>query len=213
MKLIIEIDSVAELKDLFAFIDGTTAQAANGAFAGEVSETSNKHAFGSLQFGPGGAGSLGSGGYTVAYGIGGVSSADHSVQTTVAGAPGTDGQTEKRKRRTKAEIEADKAASDVKDTPSAGAQAVDTTGVTFDNPPPVGASVVAGGVTTAYEFMDATTALTDIEHLRLCREFISKHGMAKYEASFVEAKLDGKNIMSFSDADRMAHVAVLRAAG
>lgn len=106
----------------------------------------------------------------------------------------------KRKRRTKAEIAADEAAKQA-------------TPVTFDKPTdpldnlktdpgtPEAAAVAAA--------VPATEPPSDIEHLRLCREFIGVQGMAKYEQSFALAGIEGKNIMAFTDADRAKHVAAL----
>jgi hypothetical protein len=50
--------------------------------------------------------------------------------------------------------------------------------------------------------------LSDVEHLKLCRDFISQHGMGKYEQSFTTAGLTN-NIMSFTDEQRAQHRAVL----
>ena len=116
--------------------------------------------------------------------------------TTFDQANPTDGQKPKRIRRTKEQIAADNAAS--------------------ETPAHADGLVTSDAIERAATAVDlaATTSVTnavppsDIEHLKLCREFISTHGMAKYEQSFVQAGL-ASNIMAFSDADRAKHVLAL----
>jgi len=57
----------------------------------------------------------------------------------------------------------------------------------------------------------SSAAPSDVEHLKLCRNFIALHGVGTYEKSFAAAGLEGKNIMAFTDADRANHVKALDA--
>lgn len=115
-----------------------------------------------------------------------------------------------RKRRTKAEIAADEAAKAAGEAPASApvneTADVETVASPFDaEPAPV-------NETTQESTAEPTAPPSDIEHLKLCREFIASHGMAKYDQTFVAAGLEGKNIMSFTDADRAKHAAALAAA-
>ena len=115
--------------------------------------------------------------------------------TTFDEANPADGQKPKRTRRTKEQIAADNAAADAPTHASEVAPAD---------------VVESAAVVTAAVASPAPNAAppSDIEHLKLCREFISTHGMAKYEQSFIQAGL-ASNIMAFSDADRAKHVLAL----
>ena len=118
--------------------------------------------------------------------------------TTFDQANSADGQKPKRSRRTKEQIAADNAASE---TPTHADGLVPLNGV---EPAAVAANPTAAVAAPAPN----AAPPSDIEHLKLCHEFISTHGMAKYEQSFVQAGL-ASNIMAFSDADRAKHVLAL----
>ncbi len=125
----------------------------------------------------------------------------------------------KRKRRTKAEIAADEAA--IVAHPTHGEARTNAQTKPLDNLKSVAEAVLAHSVSAEgqAEFERAEVAASeapapvappsDIEHLRLCREFISSQGMNKYEHSFALAGIEGKNIMAFTDEDRTKHVAAL----
>jgi hypothetical protein len=122
--------------------------------------------------------------------------AELGAGTTFDEANPADGQKPKRTRRTKEQIAADNAASE---TPTHADGLVPINGVE--------PATVAANSTAAAPAPNAAPP-SDIEHLKLCREFISTHGMAKYEQSFIQAGL-ASNIMAFSDADRAKHVLAL----
>lgn len=112
----------------------------------------------------------------------------------------TEGAT-RRKRRTKAEIEADAAAQQTKivdevATESASAEAPNETNETssVDETQPPAAS---------------PAQTDDVTHLKLCREFIQQHGMPKYNESFTLSGLSN-NIMSFTAEQRAQHLAALQ---
>ena len=137
-----------------------------------------------------------------------------------------------RKRRTKAEIAADEAAvrdaaaqlvADAPANPTVGdvlavfgATQADaaTTAVPIEELQGVnGETVHVGGAPV--ESPSSVAPPSDIEHLRLCREFIATHGMNKYDRSFELAGIEkdasgtAKNIMAFTDTDRAKHAAAL----
>ena len=142
----------------------------------------------------------------------GLDVADPTAVTDQAGGEPADAPPVKRGRRTKAEIAA------------AAAHAVAAAAARADY------AVAAAAVAAHADYAKKTTreitvdlqlepesksdqgptaSPSDIEHLRLCREFIATQGMAKYEQSFPMAGIEGKNIMAFTDADRAKHVAAL----
>lgn len=119
----------------------------------------------------------------------------------------------KRKRRTKAEIEADEEAAK-----AAAADAVRT----------AGASVAAEGTNPFEAAADDTKVgtlndgtaptgdaageevVTPFQHLTRAREFIGKHGMQKYNESFAKAGLD-PNVMTYTAYQRALHIDALNA--
>lgn len=136
---------------------------------------------------------------------------------------------QKRKRRTKAEMEAARAAesgetvaANVAAEQPAGSDTTTAEPVTSQstadvaNPfaqqelPPEQAQPAAKGELA--EFLAARLAerpeLTNIEHMNLARAFISKHGMPRYSESFALAGL-ASNVMGYSTADCAKHAAVL----
>jgi len=136
-----------------------------------------------------------------------------------------------RRRRTKAEIEADKAA-----VAAAGAAvthvdvarvvhadgSVTTTSVGL--PPDVNPSDVTGVPTGANPFEQAATApagepaagavggesdvVTPFQHITRAKAFIAKHGTLKYGESFAKAGLDA-NVMGYTAYQRGVHMATL----
>lgn len=126
----------------------------------------------------------------------------HEATNGVAAAAGeqTEGST-RRRRRTKAEIEADAAAAQqtkIADEVSAEAAAEVVSGVTEEP---------AAGETQTPAASPAQT--DDVTHLKLCREFIQQHGMPKYNESFTLSGLSN-NIMSFTAEQRAQHLAALQ---
>lgn len=136
-----------------------------------------------------------------------------------------------RKRRTKAEMEAARAADAQLDSASqtgellsettpAGTQAAiapENTANPFaqqelpaDSGPAVEATPAPKG--ELIEFMAARLAerpeVSQIEHLNLARAFISKHGMPKYNESFALVGLSS-NVMTFGPTECAKHAAVL----
>lgn len=125
----------------------------------------------------------------------------------------------KRKRRTKAEIEADDKA------------AAETAAAVFNSKEPAEASETLAGASTAPEGANpfaaaepaaetpatpagdveaADTTVTPFQHLTRAREFIAKHGMPKYNESFAKAGLDA-NVMGYSAYQRALHMDALAA--
>lgn len=128
----------------------------------------------------------------------------------------------KRKRRTKAEIEADaaKAQEGTPDGPNAGEAALEAARATLrDKEQPAGAnpfeqvaaaepeSAPAGHIDGG-ETQDAV--VTPFQHLTRAREFIGKHGMPKYNESFAKAGLDS-NVMAYTAEQRALHLDALTA--
>lgn len=133
-----------------------------------------------------------------------------------------------RKRRTKAEMEAARAAETgsgetsaataaaqqpaTSDTTSAAAavEAADSPAVAVGDAPAVKTEAVDKG--DSAEFIKSRLAerpeVSQVEHLNLARTFIGKHGMEKYNASFPLAGLT-PNVMGYSPADCATHAAAL----
>lgn len=127
----------------------------------------------------------------------------HEATNGVAAAAGeqTEGAT-RRKRRTKAEMEADAAAA--QQTKIADEVAAEI------------ASAEAPNETNETSSVDETqppaaspAQTDDVTHLKLCREFIQQHGMPKYNESFMLSGLSN-NIMSFTAEQRAQHLAALQ---
>lgn len=132
----------------------------------------------------------------------------------------------KRKRRTKAEIEADAketadalAAKDRNDVAAGlveqpeGAQGANP----FDQPansaeaPAEGPETLNGDKKPAPTDEDGgETVATPFQHLTRAREFIAKHGMPKYNESFAKAGLD-PNVMGYTAYQRGLHMEALTA--
>lgn len=138
----------------------------------------------------------------------------------------------RRKRRTKAEIEADeKAAAAARDavaqTSAAGAgekaagPAVQPEGANpfaqtaapaggpetapVEQVPATGSDPVASDAATGE---DGETVVTPFQHLTRAREFIAKHGMPKYNETFAKAGVD-VNVMGYSAYQRSLHMAAM----
>jgi len=121
----------------------------------------------------------------------------------------------KRKRRTKAEIEADETAAaaaagaDLKAASAAGA-AEPASGET----PPAGVNpfeqvvTAPAGESAAADTGGESDVVTPYQHLTRAREFIAKHGMPKYNESFAKAGLDA-NVMGYTAYQRGVHMSAL----
>lgn len=120
----------------------------------------------------------------------------------------------KRKRRTKAEIEAAAAAEARPEEAAALAAAAAAGG----EAPPAGtnpfeqaATVSPAPASEATVAEDADEAVvTPFQHLTLARAFIAKHGMPKYNESFTKAGLD-PNVMAYTAYQRALHLEALTA--
>lgn len=130
----------------------------------------------------------------------------------------------RRKRRAKAEIEAD--------NKTAGAGHVDVARVVHEDgsvtttsiglPPDVNPSEVTPAPTGTNPFEqpaataaadtpaadDGDTVVTPFQHLTRAREFIAKHGMPKYNETFTKAALDA-NVMGYSAYQRALHMSAM----
>jgi len=137
---------------------------------------------------------------------------------------------QKRKRRTKAEIEADEKAAkgarageippqdpapaDASGTgPSAQPQGANpfAQAVTITGQGPVETettSLPAGEGTGTTDGDPAETVVTPFQHLTRAREFIAKHGMPKYNETFAKAGLD-PNVMGYTAYQRGVHMATM----
>lgn len=130
--------------------------------------------------------------------------------------PSTNPEPAKRKRRTKAEIEADeKAAADAAKAQEPGAVATETpadasTAPAGANPFAVAETAAETPATPAAEPDAAEAIVTPFQHLTRAREFIAKHGMPKYNESFAKAGLDA-NVMGYSAEQRALHMDALAA--
>lgn len=132
-----------------------------------------------------------------------------------------------RKRRTKAEMEAARAAETTSGETSAAtaaaeqpatsattsadvAESASIPAVAEGSAPPVQTAAVDKG--DSAEFIKSRLAerpeVSQVEHLNLARTFIGKHGMEKYNASFPLAGLT-PNVMGYSPADCATHAAAL----
>lgn len=117
-----------------------------------------------------------------------------------------------RKRRTKAELEADKLASIAADKAAAEKLATEPAGAAGeptgepDNLPPAEKS------DDPVAYIAAALALVpevaQVDHLVKARAFIAKHGMAKYTETQALAGL-AANVMAYTKADCAAHVAAM----
>lgn len=147
---------------------------------------------------------------------------------TVDKVPETSSEPVKRKRRTKAEIEADdKAAAEAEQAKAQGSQDAGEasleaaratlrdkeptpTGTNpFDTAPPPDHAAPAAA-TGAQPDTIADTTVTPFQHLTRAREFIAKHGMPKYNESFAKAGLDA-NVMAYTAEQRAMHLDALAA--
>lgn len=122
----------------------------------------------------------------------------------------------KRKRRTKAEMEAARAAENANPTRAEDSppSEISTRGSEAGNESSAQESVTSAPVDKgdAVEFIKSRLAerpeVSQVEHLNLARAFIGKHGMEKYNASFPLAGLT-PNVMAYSPADCATHAAAL----
>lgn len=142
--------------------------------------------------------------------------------------PETSPEPVKRKRRTKAEIEADdKAAAEAEQAKAQGSQdageaSLEAARATLRDkeptpagtnpfnaapPPDHAAPAAAAG---AQPDDSADTTVTPFQHLTRAREFIAKHGMPKYNESFAKASLD-VNVMAYTAEQRALHLEALTA--
>lgn len=123
-----------------------------------------------------------------------------------------------RKRRTKAEMEAARAAETANPTSAEPADSAASESSTADSADthvaPNAEQTVSEPVDKgdAAEFIKSRLAerseVSQVEHLNLARTFIGKHGMEKYNASFPLAGLT-PNVMGYSPADCATHAAAL----
>jgi len=132
----------------------------------------------------------------------------------------------RRKRRTKAEMEAARAGETTTELVATGSMdaAADIAAATpVDNPfaiaatatqvildaPAQSSSMLAG--TAVMQAADKATAapsgIESIEHLRACQSFIQTHGMTKYNESFRDGL--SANIAAYTPEQRAQHVAIL----
>lgn len=116
----------------------------------------------------------------------------------------------KRTRRTKEQIAADNAALEQDARKAAqGLEAIGARIVDVQTDDATHSATVTVELPATVETVAAKQSeMSDVAHLKLCREFIATHGMPKYEQSFVNAGLPA-NIMLFNDADRAKHLAEL----
>lgn len=125
----------------------------------------------------------------------------------------------KRKRRTKAEIEADNAADAAADAERAAHAAQEAAEVAakganpFEQPaaggteapvPPAETAPAADAGTES----DAEEVVTPFQHITRARAYIAKYGTANYGESFAKAGLDA-NVMAYTAYQRALHVATL----
>lgn len=139
--------------------------------------------------------------------------AEESEEAAVVTVAGT-AEAPKRKRRTKAEIEAGQHAGNAgvehsQDTTSTidsnGSSATGTAGANaagLDNP------FAQPGVTTQ---ATASRVVESIDHLRACQSFIQQHGMALYNESFRDGL--NANIAAYTPEQRSQHVGILELLG
>jgi len=129
---------------------------------------------------------------------------------------------QKRKRRTKAEIEADeqriaadaharKIADENREAHGAevAAAVAQPQGANpFAQPEVVDNTVSTPEVVAGGEGDPAETVVTPFQHLTRAREFIAKHGMPKYNETFAKAGLD-PNVMGYTAYQRGVHMATM----
>jgi len=157
--------------------------------------------------------------------------APDGCETRVSEPPAQAAEPTKRKRRTKAEIEADEKAAE-RAAAEAEARHVDIARVAHADgsvtttsvglPPDVNPSGVTGAPAGANPFEqpaataaadtpaadDGETVVTPFQHLTRAREFIAKHGMPKYNETFTKAELDA-NVMGYSAYQRALHMSAM----
>lgn len=126
----------------------------------------------------------------------------------------------KRKRRTKAEIEADEAAAVAAKAAQAAGGSVDvarvahadgtvtTRSVGLQDVGAEGAETLNGDKKPEPADEAGESVVTPFQHLTRAREFIAKHGMPKYNESFTKAGLDA-NVMAYSAFQRALHLTAL----
>lgn len=117
----------------------------------------------------------------------------------------------KRKRRTKAEIEADeKAVADAAgaDLKAATEQFAPAQVANAGPNPFEQAATAPAGEPAAGAEGGESDVVTPFQHLTRAREFIAKHGMPKYNESFAKAGLDA-NVMGYTAYQRGVHMAAL----
>lgn len=125
--------------------------------------------------------------------------------------PETSPEPARRKRRTKAEIEADdKAAAEAAAAKAQETPADASTAPEGANPFAAVETAAETPTTPAAEPDAADTTVTPFQHLTRAREFIAKHGMPKYNESFAKAGLDA-NVMGYSAYQRALHMDALAA--
>lgn len=122
----------------------------------------------------------------------------------------------KRKRRTKAEIEAAAAAEAKPEEAAALAEAVQQDKAAEVQTPPEGANPFEQAAAPAVDHVAAADdvpnaepdVVTPFQHLTRGREFIAKHGMPKYLETFTKAGTD-PNVMGYSAYQRGLHMAAM----
>lgn len=142
--------------------------------------------------------------------------------------PETSPEPARRKRRTKAEIEAaDKAAAGAEQAKAQGSQdageaSLEAARATLRDkePAPAGTNpfdtaprpdhAAPAAAAGAQPDDSADTTVTPFQHLTRAREFIAKHGMPKYNESFAKAGLDA-NVMAYTAEQRALHLEALTA--
>lgn len=118
----------------------------------------------------------------------------------------------KRKRRTRAEIEAAETVGITEE--KAAEPAAQPEGPAFDdkglNPFDRAAEAASPAAEPAGAEATEDTVVTPFQHLTRAREFIGKHGMPKYNESFAKAGLD-PNVMAYTGYQRALHIDALDA--
>lgn len=149
-----------------------------------------------------------------------------SISVGTSGASeGTPAEPAKRKRRTKAEIEADEAEAAITRAAEAarasGEASLEAARATLRDKAPESSNpfdvqhTAAGMPPPDADPSPATeepvdTTVTPFKHLTRAREFIAKHGMPKYNESFAKAGLDA-NVMAYTAEQRALHLEALAA--
>lgn len=122
-----------------------------------------------------------------------------------------------RRRRTKAEIEADEKAAAAAELAKAQQTGQVQTETAPNGANPFEQPATDGAMTSAPNDGTAPTGdaageevVTPFQHLTRAREFIGKHGMQKYNESFAKAGLD-PNVMAYTAYQRALHIDALAA--